>query len=561
MTKSAGSPQDDATPLFYQEMVESAHDGLLLVEGGIIIGCNPAACRLYGLSHDELVGSHPGQLSPQFQADGESSAVKANRYMNLAIAGEPQRFLWQHIRRGHGEFTAEVTLNPARPVINADGLTVPRFVTILRDVTAEEATAAALRNSEMRFRQLFEYAPVPLALIRDEEVLGINKSWQDLFGYPAEDIRTLGDWWERAYPDKSYQHQGREAWAASLKLLLDMHGVVPSHEYRVRCGDGTDRHVLIGAARVGDEVMVGFSDMTAQHQAQQALARLNSELESRVHERTAELQQAIEHLQRTQQDLVRSEKLAGLGSLVAGVAHELNTPIGNAMMMASSMEQMEKDLSKAVQAGLKRSVFEAFLAELKESTDIVQRNLRRAAELISSFKQVAVDQSSYQRRTFDLAEVVHELRVTLSPTLRKAQVALSEDVAGKLAMNSYPGPLTQVLMNIVNNSVMHAFDGRTDRQVSIVSEDADDDHIRLVVSDNGCGIPAEHQPRLFDPFFTTRLGQGGSGLGLHIVYNLVTGLLGGRIDIYSKPGEGTRTILVLPRQSPRQASDSHTRDS
>lgn len=418
------TPQQLAMLLgIYEEMVESAHDGMLLVENNTIIGCNPAACALYGLSKQELIGMHPGNLSPQYQPDGEESSAKAERYMAAAMGGTLQKFLWQHLRRGAGEFTAEVSLNPARP-IELPGLGLkPRYVSIVRDVTTEQENAAALEQ-------------------------------------------------------------------------------------------------------------------------------LNNELEQRVAQRTAELQTALDNLRIAQEDLIRSEKLAGLGSLVAGIAHELNTPIGNAVMVASSLQLMEKELRHALQAGLKRSAFEQFLGELQESTDIIERNLRRAAELISSFKQVAVDQSSYQRRPFDLAEVLHELRLTMSPTLRKGGVHLQEDTRPGLHMDSYPGPLTQVLMNIVNNAVMHAFTGYNDRQITIAAEQPGPDQIRITISDNGCGIDAVHQSKIFDPFFTTKLGQGGSGLGLHIVYTLVTGLLGGRISVQSEPGHGTRFEVLLPCTAP-----------
>lgn len=533
----------------YEEMVESAHDGMLLVEDNLIIGCNPAACALYGLSKDELIGMHPGQLSPEYQPDGEASALKAERYMAAAMGGRLQTFYWRHLRRGKGEFTAEVSLNPARP-IELPGLGLkPRYVSIVRDVTTEQNTLAALRDSEIRFRQLFEKAPVALALVSGNDVLALNRHWHTLFGYQADEIATVEDWWRHAYPDPDYQQFGRKAWDASLQDM-ESSGSIRPNEYRVRCADGSDRHVLIGGAIVGQELMVSFYDMTEQHLAQEALAQLNNELERRVERRTAELQTALDNLRIAQEDLIRSEKLAGLGALVAGIAHELNTPIGNAVMVASSLQLMEKELRRSLQEGLKRSTFEQFLGELQESTDIIERNLRRSAELISSFKQVAVDQSSYQRRPFDVSEVLHELRLTMIPTLRKAGVQLHEQSDPGLHMDSFPGPLTQVLMNIVNNAVMHAFTGHSDRQISIRAERADKNQILIAIRDNGCGIESAHQGKIFDPFFTTKLGQGGSGLGLHIVYTLVTGLLGGRISLTSQTGQGTCFELTLPAIAP-----------
>ena len=271
-----------------------------------------------------------------------------------------------------------------------------------------------------------------------------------------------------------------------------------------------------------------------------------------MQERTQALQSAIEDLQRTQEELVRSEKLASLGSLVAGVAHELNTPIGNAVMVSSTLRDLQQQFDDSVAQGLKRSTLQQFQAQWREATEVVERNLRRAAELIASFKQVAVDQSSYQRRPFELGEVLHEMSLTLSPTLRRSQVELIDQVSSGIHMDSYPGPLTQVLMNLLNNAVVHAFENHPGpREVRIKGEALPNQRVRITVSDNGCGVPKAHLSRLFDPFFTTKLGRGGSGLGLHIVYTLITGPLGGRVKVSSAPGQGCTFTLELPDKAPQ----------
>ena len=545
---------DEATLSFYEEMVESAHDGILLVEGNIIINCNEAACKLYGLSRDELNGSHPGKLSTPLQPDGEDSPTKANRYMAAAVAGTPQKFLWRHIRRGHGSFIAEITLNPARSVETPGQGVRPRFVTILRDVTDEQATANALRESEVRFRDLFDKSPVALALTSGTSVTTVNSRWQTLFGYSHSQVENLNDWWCLAYPEEEYRLQSQQRWDQSLSQLTSHAGVIPSSEYRVQCSNGEFKHVLIGAARVGEETMVSFHDITEQHHVKTELKKLNNELENRVADRTSELQQTIEILQKTQQELVQSEKLASLGSLVAGIAHELNTPIGNAVMVSTSQQQLTSSLAQDFQQGLKRSTLEHFIASIEETSEVLSHNLARAAELITSFKQVAVDQSSYNRRTFNLNEVIHELRLTLSPSLRKAGVKLKEEIDPDIELDSYPGPLTQVLMNIVNNAIMHAFSGVESPTIMIESKLANEKAVILEITDNGTGISKHHLARIFDPFFTTKLGKGGSGLGLHIVYSLVSELLGGRIQVSNTSTSGTCFELTLPFVAPEQTA-------
>nr|WP_242523168.1 transporter substrate-binding domain-containing protein [Thiocystis minor] len=285
-------------------------------------------------------------------------------------------------------------------------------------------------------------------------------------------------------------------------------------------------------------------------QARAHIATQNYGLERRVTERTRDLRETLAQLERAQTDLVQSEKLAALGDLVAGIAHELNTPIGNAVMLASTLADQESNFRERMAAGLSRSALQRFIDAVRDNSDLLQRSLGRAAELIGSFKQLAVDQASYQRRAFALDEVVREIALTLQPRLRQSPATLDVSVAPDLRLDSFPGPLGQVLMNLIQNALVHAFDGRSAGRIRIESRPAAPGHVGIRVSDDGCGIDPANLGRIFDPFFTTRLGQGGSGLGLHIVYNLVTGLLGGMIAVHSVPGQGTAFDIELPLIAP-----------
>ncbi|MBL0148507.1 MAG: PAS domain S-box protein [Ideonella sp.] len=338
---------------------------------------------------------------------------------------------------------------------------------------------------------------------------------------------------------------------------------------RLATGSSNVRDELVGLRRDGSTVDVAlwaslaagpngeplglissFLDITERKRAEAELQQLNATLEARVQARTSELESALTGLRQAQGELVRTETMASLGSLVAGVAHELNTPIGNAVMVASTLSGRQREFEASMATGLRRSALEGFLNTTREVSDVLERNLQRAAELIGSFKQLAVDQSSYQRREFEVSEVVQEIALALSPTLRRSRVQLIDDTPVGLRMDSYPGPLGQVFVNLVNNAVVHAFEGRPPGTVRIAAERVASDRVRLVIGDNGNGIGREHLKQIFDPFFTTKLGQGGSGMGLHIVYTLVTGLLGGRIDVASQPGQGTEFHIELPLRAP-----------
>jgi signal transduction histidine kinase len=305
-------------------------------------------------------------------------------------------------------------------------------------------------------------------------------------------------------------------------------------------------------------------DVTELRRIEHEVRELNVELEARVQKRTEQLRQAnqelsttVEHLKLAQGELVRSEKLASLGSLVAGVAHELNTPIGNGVMAASTLEDHSKAMLAAVNAGnLRRSMLEQFIGDTQTATDILIRNLRRASELISSFKQVAVDQASAQRREFNLAEAVSEILITLGPTLKKTPYQIDSNIAPDIVLDSYPGALGQILVNLINNALLHAFDGRQQGLISVQAFASEPGWIDLTITDNGRGISEDNLPRIFDPFFTTKLGQGGSGLGLNIVHNLACGVLGGSIAVASQLDWGTRFSLSLPRVAPMAGAAS-----
>jgi len=230
------------------------------------------------------------------------------------------------------------------------------------------------------------------------------------------------------------------------------------------------------------------------------------------------------------------------------VAHELNTPLGNTRVVASSLGEEVRAFAAAVQSGtLRRSQADAFLNRSREAVDLLERNAARAADLIGHFKQVAVDQTSMRRRRFSLRQTVEELLATLRPQFKHTAHRIELDIPPDIELDSYPGPLEQVVANLVGNSLTHGFAGIEAGVIRIRAALLDPDRVQLDYTDDGIGIPEPILHRIFEPFFTTRLGQGGSGLGLYIVYNLITGVLGGTVQAERAPERGTTFTVTLPR--------------
>ena len=405
-------------------------------------------------------------------------------------------------------------------------------------------TAKSLHESEDRLLATLEYTPNVAVRWFDEQghVLLWNHASESIYGIPREEAlgKTLDQLFHTAGQQAMFLATLTEAakgapvgpYLSELKLTPERHIYVLTTTFSIPAADGSLQFVSMDI------------DVTEQKRAELAYRELNASLEQRVNERT-------EALSQSNAELVQSEKLAALGSLVAGIAHELNTPVGNSLMAASTLEDYSRDITAAVSAGaLKRSMLDQFLQDNKTATDILVRNLRRASELITNFKQVAVDQASAQRRTFQLSEVVKEILITLGPTLKKTPFVIDSNIDDSIELDSYPGALGQVLVNLINNALIHGLSGLEHGKIGLYAFPYESGWIELTLSDNGHGIAPEHLPRIFDPFFTTRLGQGGSGLGLNIVHNLVTGVLGGKLEVASQLGWGVRFAIRLPLCAP-----------
>lgn len=294
--------------------------------------------------------------------------------------------------------------------------------------------------------------------------------------------------------------------------------------------------------------------ITRQQRAEREASQLNAELEQQVTQRTKALRESnqellttLEQLHQYQSQLVESEKMASLGDMVAGIAHEVNTPIGLSIT-ASTLLQDKLTLmqEKFAENSISTTEFSRFLADCDDSLSIIYRNLNRSADLITSFKQVAVDQSSEVDRTITVSSFMRDVLTSIKPRrLDTEKFPIHVQCPEGLQLTTKPGPLNQILINLIINSMVHGFDGRESGHIEIKFELLGN-QLEITYQDDGVGVPFELRKKIFDPFVTTKRGSGGAGLGLHLVYNLVTQVLGGRIHFFSEPQHGVEFTIKFP---------------
>lgn len=358
-----------------------------------------------------------------------------------------------------------------------------------------------------------------------------------LYGLTADKATGMS---HRELVQRAYERgvfDSAETGATSIRTASLTRRRIPERMIEIRTLTGEAFLVHERVTPSGDLVVLR-TNITARRRIEDALRQSKEEAE-----------RALADLRDTQASLVLAEKMASLGSLVAGMSHEISTPLGIGVSAASHLSDEIGKLGERFRLDqLKRSDLEDFLDTATEATRIMQGNLGRATRLIQAFKQVSADQTTDELREFRVCEYLREIMLSLAPAFRHIEHRVDIDCPDDLVIRSRPGALGQIVTNLVMNALQHAFEGgeRLALMTITVSQPRPG-RVVIEFGDNGHGIPADSLPRVFDPFFTTRRGAGGTGLGLHIVYNLVSQVLGGTIAVSSRPGEGTRFIISFPQ--------------
>lgn len=444
------------------------------------------------------------------------------------------------------------------------------------DITDRKRFDFELKKSQEFQQALIDSIPGLLYLYDAKgELTFWNKQHETITGYSTEELNhfKLLDW----YPDDP---KSQEAVIKGLEnVQRDGFGEA---EADLHIKDGSTLPFYYTACPLTidhEDYFVGVGiDISSRKKMEQELLDLNQTLEKQVESRTRQLLLANQDLSKANADLIalnkdmgamneelfrqnekikkmqhyliESEKMAALGQLVAGVAHEINTPIGVGITASTHLSDIVTELMNKLEEGGQSIEIRPYLEDIQDAAQMIDKNLNRAGKLIQSFKKLSVDQSNEPKRTFDVGEYLNEILLSLSPSLKKSKIRIEVQCDETLTINSYPGSFAQIITNLVMNSITHAFDEDAPGTIRIKLESAENE-ILLTYSDDGIGMPPEILPKIYDPFFTTQRGRGGTGLGLSVVYSIITQQFNGTIKCNSQPGEGTIFIIHLPTKGGR----------
>lgn len=514
------SPENfTGAPLQSEALLQSLQVGVLLVKERNVIWANQSFLDLMGFEPEELIGK---STRIYFQSDQDFDSIQTSCYL-LITEGKVFRTEMAMRHNSGRPIWCRITANAIDSNDPSQGI-ICSFADISDRVAAEQMardlkddSVKTLAKQEAIFRSL----QVGVVHVRDRKVIWGNDRYFSILGFAREDLVNQST-------RKYFRTEEEFARISVLGYSLLQAGKPFSTEYMFLRKDGREIccHVIGNAIDLSDfsaGFIWSFLDVTdrieAEAQAREALER--------------------EHL-------MEVEKMAALGVVVAGVAHEINTPIGVSYTMVTHLKSETRKFVELFQSGaMKRSDLERYVELSDETSMQLVANISRAAALVQSFKQIAVDQSRDDQREFNLKEYLQEIVTSLTPTLRKTPHKISIECPDDIEMDTYPGALSQVIANLMMNALIHAFDDNLAGTMTIAAC-RKETHAIVRFADDGKGISAEHLPKIFDPFFTTRRGAGGSGLGLNIVFNLVTQKLRGRVSCESAPGKGAVFQLEMP---------------
>jgi PAS domain S-box-containing protein len=518
----------------YRKIFEGSVDGIYVTTPeGEILNANPALARMMGYDSPQQLIEGVADISESIYVD---PAAREEYLLRMQRDGMVREYEYQ-VRQRDGNI---LWLSDSATSVRDESGRVVRHEGTVRDITDQRRAEHALAESRRQLQTVIDTVPAVIN-VKDTKLryLLMNKYMARIFDVDPEEAvgRTTNEIMARYGASK--ETSGDQRVLAGGEELGFYEEAYFDSAHRLRHWMANKVPVKNAKGEI-DYIVTVALDITDRKRGEQETQRARDSAEN-----------ALNNLRATQNSLIESEKLAALGRLVAGVAHEINNPVGIGVTVATALQRRCSLFAEEIARGeLKRSTLNAFIQANIDAARQLVSNLNRAAELIQSFKQVAVDRNVPDRRQFNLADITEQIVTSLRPGLRARNLTLTVDCAPNLDMNSFPGPYGQVVTNLFLNSVAHAFPTNAAGELIITAREAGPDHVEIVYSDNGAGMTDEVRRHAFDPFFTTRRDKGGTGLGLNIVHNIIINRLGGSIDLASEVGKGTRFHIVLPRVAP-----------
>ncbi len=530
-------------------LLNSIPTGIGLVKGRTMLWGNRRMAEIIGYSPEEYSGMDSKLL---YESEEEYQRVGKELQESLNLTGNSE--LETVLKRKDGTLVSCLFQVTALPGTTRNNLSDLRVI-VVSDISILKSMQEVLKETNTKYQQIFKN--IPAGIFRaapNNRLIEANNALAVMFNYtsPEEMIHAI----------KNVQ---TELFALpgdfdEIKATLDKSTGMHKTELSLQTRDGTIFPAILQIRSVrGNVGSISYyegiiENISERKQAEEKLQQYQYQLESMIAERTRELDYSLDELSSAKAQLIESERLASLGSLMGGITHEINTPVGVAYTAGTHMQSKVNTIIENFRENrLTKKELENFLNTAEEAVSIINRNLDRAREFITDIKQVAVDQSSEKLRRFNLDEYLKIIVTSLKPVIKRSCADVVIECEPEIIVDSYPGALSQVITNLVMNSIIHGFSGREEGTITIHGEKSDGNTVRISVKDDGVGIEEEIKDRIFDPYFTTKADSGGSGIGLHISASTVKDILNGSISVESKIEKGSVFTIIFPSGMETQA--------